>query len=103
MDLIKFRVTGTVQGVCFRYYTQREAQTLGIRGWCHNHPDASVEGAAAGPPDAIAKFKLFLRRGPPAAKVADLHVEETKDASPDAVAAALGDKDGFHVRKYRRP
>jgi hypothetical protein len=32
------------------------AQRLGIRGWCHNHPDASVEGAAAGPSDAIAKL-----------------------------------------------
>jgi hypothetical protein len=45
--------------------------------------------------------KLFLRRGPPAADVADLQVDETRDASADALAAALGDKDGFHVRRYR--
>ncbi|BEI93218.1 uncharacterized protein CcaverHIS019_0508460 [Cutaneotrichosporon cavernicola] len=101
VDLIKFKVTGTVQGVCFRYYTQREAERLGIRGWCHNHPDSSVEGAAVGSAEAIAKFKAFLRHGPPAAKVAGLQVDETCDASPDTIAATLGDKDGFHVRRYR--
>ncbi|GMK55419.1 hypothetical protein CspeluHIS016_0204750 [Cutaneotrichosporon spelunceum] len=100
-SLIKFKVTGTVQGVCFRYYTQREAERLGLRGWCHNHPDASVEGAAAGPADAIAKFKVFLSRGPPAARVTDVHVDETCDPSPGAVTAMLGEQDGFHVRRYR--
>ncbi|BEI85387.1 hypothetical protein CcaverHIS002_0507880 [Cutaneotrichosporon cavernicola] len=109
VDLIKFKVTGT--GVCFRYYTQREAERLGIRGWCHNHPDSSVEGAAVGSAEAIAKLfvlhgladisKAFLRHGPPAAKVAGLQVDETCDASPDTIAATLGDKDGFHVRRYR--
>lgn len=59
----------TPQGVSFRYYTQREyvrlaqcivayarALSLGLRGWCHNHPDESVEGVAVGDKDEIAQL-----------------------------------------------
>ncbi|RSH83500.1 uncharacterized protein EHS24_007186 [Apiotrichum porosum] len=103
MDLIKFKVTGVVQGVCFRYYTQKEATRLGIRGWCHNHPDESVEGVALGHPEEIAKFKVFLWRGPPSAEVSKVVIDETKDvdvASGEVTRLDLAPK--FEIRRFRR-
>jgi acylphosphatase len=62
-------VSGTVQGVNFRYATQREAQRLGLRGWVRNVRDGSVEVLAEGPRRALEQLLAFLHRGPPAAEV----------------------------------
>ncbi len=39
-------VHGIVQGVFFRYSTQREAEGLGLTGWVRNLPDGGVEMSA---------------------------------------------------------
>ncbi len=36
-------VTGRVQGVCFRMYTQRQAEDNGLTGWVRNLADGQVE------------------------------------------------------------
>ena len=36
-------VSGTVQGVNFRWFVQEEAKALGIKGWVKNLPDGDVE------------------------------------------------------------
>jgi hypothetical protein len=41
------------QGVCFRAETKDQATAMGLTGWCHNHPDSSVEGVAYGPTEKI--------------------------------------------------
>jgi len=44
------QVKGTVQGVNFRAWTQKQAQRLGtITGWVMNTPDGHVIGEALGP------------------------------------------------------
>ncbi|ORY32257.1 Acylphosphatase-domain-containing protein [Naematelia encephala] len=101
VDLIQFKVTGSVQGVSFRYATQKEAQKLGLKGWCRNHPDSSVEGAAVGPSDKIQQFHQFLHRGPSAAEVERVElITEKRNISEQEADKALGGRlSGFEVRR----
>ena len=69
-------VTGRVQGVGFRYSTQRMASQLGLDGWVRNQYDGSVELHAQGDKDVVSRFLGFLEEGPPAARVVNLHVAE---------------------------
>ena len=45
--------SGTVQGVGFRFTTQRHAQRIGLTGWVRNLPDGSVELMVEGPKQQI--------------------------------------------------
>ncbi len=71
---LSIRVTGTVQGVNYRNFTQVEATRLGVTGWVINREDGSVEAAVFGPGEALAKLVELCRAGPPAAKVEALDV-----------------------------
>ncbi len=62
-------IHGHVQGVNFRYYTRREAQSLGLVGWVANRRDGTVEAVAEGEREALETFLDFLHRGPTAARV----------------------------------
>ncbi|RSH91261.1 hypothetical protein EHS25_009560 [Saitozyma podzolica] len=99
-DLIHYKVTGEVQGVNFRYYTQKEGNKLGLRGWVRNERDSSVEGVAAGPADKVKEFRVYLQKGPSAATVEKLHlVSEKHDASEEEISKALGGgSKGYEVR-----
>jgi len=70
-------IRGLVQGVGFRYFTERAARHLGLRGWVRNLADGRVEVVAAGPEDDVAAFVAQLRRGPAAGRVEALEVSET--------------------------
>ena len=48
-----FLVKGRVQGVGFRWFVQREAAEIGLRGWVRNTDDGHVEVVAAGEPDQL--------------------------------------------------
>ena len=65
----RYLVTGRVQGVGFRYFTQRAAARGGIRGWVRNNPDGSVEIAAEGDAAAVEHFERDIREGPPGARI----------------------------------
>ena len=65
----RFTVSGQVQGVGFRYSAAAQARRLGLTGWVANRSDGSVEGLASGADDALAQFRDWLGRGPPAARV----------------------------------
>ncbi|CAD6580407.1 MAG: hypothetical protein TREMPRED_002738 [Tremellales sp. Tagirdzhanova-0007] len=110
MDLIRYRIRERsgdynlivstrfrlrLQGVSFRYHTQKEANKLDLRGWCHNHPDSSVEGVAVGSPDNIKQFRLYLERGPSAAQVSGVELITEKQGASDAeIKEALGSGGG---------
>lgn len=49
----KYRFVGRVQGVGFRYTSQRIAAGLSLRGYVRNLADGSVEMVAQGPPAAL--------------------------------------------------
>lgn len=79
---IRFRVSGHVQGVGFRWYTRRAAQELGLTGRVRNLPDGSVEAEAQGKPEALDAFRERLRQGPPGSRVTRI-IEEELSAVPD--------------------
>ena len=74
---VQVRVTGRVQGVAFRWDAQHQAEKLGVRGWVRNEPDGSVLAHVEGEPDVVNDMVVWLRHGPPAAKVRDCAVRET--------------------------
>ena len=72
MPCVLLRITGTVQGVGYRYALQREAGRLGLRGWVRNRRDGSVEALAQGSAAALDALTAWARHGPPAARVANV-------------------------------
>ena len=67
-------VTGVVQGVGFRMYAQRQARSLGLRGYVRNLPGGEVEIVAEGDDHALKKLIAWARIGPPSAEVEDMRV-----------------------------
>lgn len=64
-----FVISGRVQGVGFRYFTERAANQLGIRGYVRNLPTGSVEAYAVGDEKSLQEFKRQLAKGPGGARV----------------------------------
>jgi acylphosphatase len=62
-------VTGIVQGVNFRWFTQRRAADLGLVGYVRNRSDGSVEFVAEGSRGALEQLLDAARVGPTAAVV----------------------------------
>jgi len=69
-------ITGRVQGVGFRFYTQRKARELGVTGWVRNRRDGAVEAVIQGTSGAVEAMIAWARRGPPSAVVAEVRVTE---------------------------
>ena len=53
---VRVRIEGGVQGVGYRYWTERVAGELGLTGWVRNRRDGSVEALFAGPADDVAQM-----------------------------------------------
>lgn len=66
------RVTGTVQGVGFRWFVRERARRLGLAGWVRNMEDGSVEVAAEGDGPQVELLRAELQRGPSGARVKEL-------------------------------
>jgi acylphosphatase len=84
----RVRVTGRVQGVFFRAWTQQNARELGVKGWVRNTADGSVEAHLEGDEAAVKALIQRLWEGPPSARVENVEVEE----------AAPEDSSHFEVR-----
>ena len=82
-------VCGKVQGVGFRYFCQRLANSGGIRGWVKNRPDRSVEILAVGEADDLQVFLTSVRQGYSYARVEDIS-ETSLDQSQTTEAEATG-------------
>jgi acylphosphatase len=65
----RYVVTGRVQGVGFRFFTENWANRLGISGYVKNCADGTVEAYAVGDAAALDEFKAALAEGPRSARV----------------------------------
>jgi acylphosphatase len=79
MRTVLLTIRGQVQGVGYRYWAERKAAELGIRGWVRNRLDGSVELLASGNDDAVAALIEACRRGPRAAAVTAVDVADAED------------------------
>ena len=77
MKAIRVLVRGLVQGVGYRYFAERAARHLELRGFVRNLADGRVEALAAGSDEALEAFVRQLRQGPAAGRVDGLEVSET--------------------------
>jgi len=84
----QYRVYGRVQGVGFRFFTERNARRLGLSGWVKNHADGSVEILAEGEQRDLSHFEKELNKGPSYSRV------ERVDSTD---APFLGDRGEFRI------
>lgn len=87
---LRWIVTGRVQGVSYRFFTQDEASRLGLGGWVRNLSDGSVEVRLHGPSEKIETLRRRLHQGPPLARVDAISEEE--------LAAGESLPEGFEIR-----
>ena len=73
-------MTGRVQGVSFRWYTEERARDLGVAGWVRNEPDGSVAGHFEGADDAVDALVEWCRTGPSMARVHNVAVRPAQTA-----------------------
>ena len=69
-------VSGRVQGVGFRQATAEQAELLGLDGWVRNVEDGRVEVLFEGDEAAVTELASWLGRGPQAAEVTALELQE---------------------------
>jgi len=74
MKRLEATIYGHVQGVSFRYYTQRQAQQHGLNGWVANKRDGTVKVVAEGAEKELKQLLDFLHRGPTMARVDRVNV-----------------------------
>ena len=76
MRRVKIVVSGRVQGVYFRLFTQNKAKHLAINGTVQNLPDGRVEIFAEAEHLMIDKFVKWCSKGPVTARVDNIEVTE---------------------------
>ena len=91
-ETVRARITGQVQGVWFRNWTQERARALGLDGWARNAADGSVEALFSGTPAAVAEIVADCARGPQLARVENVATMPT----PEEEANVAGR--GFVIR-----
>ncbi len=85
----RYRVSGRVQGVGYRFFVVQQSAGLAVDGWVRNMVDGTVEALVAGSEDAHSKMRLQLEDGPRHAHVASVSVVEESECAVD---------EGFMIR-----
>jgi acylphosphatase len=82
-------ISGRVQGIGYRVWTEITALERGVEGWVRNRRDGSVEALFSGPEDEVAAMIAECRRGPPGARVDAI---DQREATSDEIALRRGDE-----------
>ena len=90
MNVKRYRVTGRVQGVGFRYFVYREAQAIGVDGWVRNRTDGTVEALVGASDEDHARLLNRLEEGPSMSRVTGVECTDEPDA---------GLAPGFDIRR----
>ena len=85
----RFLISGRVQGVGFRYFTQDAARREGLHGFVMNHDDGTVEAVAEGESASLERFERAIRRGPSRSRVERVRIDEVEP---------IGSSIGFEIR-----
>jgi acylphosphatase len=86
---VRMEVYGEVQGVGFRWYVARRAETLNLRGYVRNTSNGGVEIHAEGDRARLETLLEAVKVGPRSARVADVHT---------IWSAPTGTYEGFEIR-----
>ncbi|MDY6911227.1 MAG: acylphosphatase [Chloroflexota bacterium] len=79
MSSISVKVRGHVQGVYFRAFVQKQAQSLGLTGYTRNLLDSNmVEVQAEGTKEKLNKLIQHLEVGPPGSRVDTMDIDWTE-------------------------
>ncbi len=76
MRRVKILVSGRVQGVYFRVFTQNKAKHFAVKGSVKNLPDGRVEIIAEAEHITIDKFIKWCHKGPITARVDHVDIIE---------------------------
>ena len=76
---LKFTVKGIVQGVGYRYATQKAALKLNLVGWVRNCSNGDVEGVVSGEKSDVENFVYWLWKGSQYSKVNQVDTRIEKD------------------------
>lgn len=78
----RLMIEGIVQGVGYRYALAERATALGLAGWVRNRANGAVEASVHGPADAVKAIIDWAHKGPSAARVSHVHVEDDAEPAP---------------------
>ena len=68
-------ISGRVQGVFFRAYTQEAAWERGIRGWVMNTRDGRVEAVLEGEKEKVEDMLRWCHQGSPMSRVSKVRID----------------------------
>ncbi len=74
MKYCEILVIGRVQGVWFRDFVKKNADTLNLNGWVENNTDGSVVVGVEGEEEIINMLVEKVKLGSPLSKVEDVQV-----------------------------
>lgn len=86
----RFRVSGRVQAVGFRFFTLDAAEREGVAGTVRNTPDGCVEISAEGDADAMERFERAIRQGPRGARIESVETDEIAPTGRFGTFSILG-------------
>ena len=85
-------ISGRVQGVGFRYFTKKSAESLGVSGWVKNLRSGDVEAVLQGNLESVTEMMNRLETGPTTARVDE--IEELDDKPNTQIRV-----NGFNVKR----
>ena len=83
----RYFVKGRVQGVGFRWFVEKHANDIGLKGWTSNLDDGRVEVYAVGTQKQLDELKGWLYKGPAMSEVRGI----------EELEAALEKVSGFRI------
>jgi acylphosphatase len=89
MKRVELIATGRVQGVWFRYETQKAALEIGVKGIVENTVDGAVHVLAEGEEGQLDKLIEYCKHGPPLARVENVRISWSEPT---------GEFSGFTIR-----